>query len=382
MECKPGHPFRGSVSLVQVWLTEFGYAIIFFTGLTFLFAAPFISRQYSRFGRFAGWPAFVAAAVVLYASALVAFTLFPFPDFDAGYCAKHADRSYWQLRPFASLEDVTAYASDHTLLQTLTSGVFLQVAMNVVFFVPLGFFLAYRSRRSLMTTTLIALAVSLSIELTQGTGLWGLAQCPYRLADVDDLITNTAGGVLGWFLGVLLRRLLPDPMPTRQPDPGPPRLVREGVGVLLDVYVYLLAVVIVLLVLRALEQRPLVPEIEVAVVNIVITFALFVLVPALRRDRAGPGVASVHMVLVRSRDGITPAPRWAVAVRWMIRWLPIAFLGVLWLAFIVVLDFLAAGLSPTKRSVSMRITGTAYATREHAMACDSVGAKRSGSELP
>ena len=377
MECKPGHPFHGSVSLVQVWLTEFGYAIIFFAGLTFLFAAPFISRQYSRFGRFAGWPAFVAAAVVLYASALVAFTLFPFPDFDAGYCAKHADRSYWQLRPFASLEDVTAYASDHTLLQTLTSGVFLQVLMNVVFFVPLGFFLAYRSRRSLMTTTLIALAVSLSIELTQGTGLWGLAQCPYRLADVDDLITNTAGGVLGWFLGVLLRRWLPDPMPTRQPDPGPPRLVREGVGVLLDVYVYLLAVVIVLLVLRALEQRPLVPEIEVAVVNIVITFALFVLVPALRRDRAGPGVASVHMVLVRSRDGITPAARWTLLVRWVIRWLPVAFLGVLWLAFIVVADFLVAALSPTRRSISMRVTRTAYATREHVAGADSPGANRS-----
>lgn len=380
MECKPGHPFRGSVSLVQVWLTEFGYAIVFFAGLTFLFGAPFISRQYSRFGRFAGWPALVAASVVLYASALVAFTLFPFPDFDGGYCAKHAGRSYWQLQPLASLDDVTAYASDHTLLQTLTSGVFLQVLMNVVFFLPLGFFLAYRSRRSLLATTLIAFAVSLSIELTQGTGLWGLAPCPYRLADVDDLITNTAGGVLGWFIGWVLRRVLPDPVPHRQVDPGPPGLVREGVGVLLDVYVYLLAIVIVLLALRVFERRPLIPEVEVVVVNIVITFALFVLVPALRRDRAGPGVASVHMVLVRSADGITPAPRWSLAVRWVIRWLPVAFVGVLWLVFIVAADFLVAGLSPSKRSISMRVTRTAYATREHCDGDDAPGANRSESE--
>ena len=349
---------------MQVWLTEFGYAIIFFAGLTFLFAAPFISRQYSRFGRFAGWPALVAAAVVLYGTALVAFTLFPFPDFDGGYCARHADRSYWQLRPLASLDDVTAYASDHTLVQTLTSGVFLQVLMNVIFFLPLGFFLAYRSRRSLPTTTLIAFAVSLSIELTQGTGLWGVAPCPYRLADVDDLITNTAGGVLGWFVGIALRRVLPNPVPQRQPDPGPPGLVREGVGVLLDVYVYVLVVVIVLLVLRSLEQRPLVPEVEVVVVNVVITLILFVVIPALRRDRAGPGVASVHMVLVRSRDGVSPAPRWALVVRWMIRWLPVAFFGVLWLVIIIVADFLVAGLSPTRRSISMRVTRTAYATRE------------------
>ena len=178
--------------------------------------------------------------------------------------------------------------------------------------------------------------------------------------------------------------MLPNPLPQRQPDPGPPRLVREGVGVLLDVYVYLLAIVIVLLALRALERRPLVPEIEVVVVNIVITLILFVLVPALRRDRAGPGVASVHMVLVRSSDGVSPAAIWSLAVRWVIRWLPVAFFGVLWLVFIVVADFLVAGLSPTKRSISMRVTRTAYATREHCDGDDATGANRSevGSGTP
>ena len=363
---------------MQTWILEFEYAIVFFAGLTFFFAAPFISRQYSRFGRFAGWPALVAAAIVLYASALVAFTLFPFPDFEGGFCAKHDGRSHWQLTPLASLDDVAGHAANHTLVQTLTSGVFLQVLMNVIFFLPLGFFLAYRSRRSLPTTTAIAFGVSLAIELTQGTGLWGLAPCPYRLADVDDLLTNTAGGVLGWFIGVALRRFLPNPMPERQPDPGPPGLVREGVGVLLDVYVYLLTLVLGIFALRATGLASSVPHIEAVLANVLVTLVLFAAIPAVRRDRAGPGVASVHMVLVDARDATSPAPRGSLAVRWIIRWLPVAFLGVVWLLFIVVVDFLVAGLSPTRRSVSMRLTRTAYSTREHVREAEGgLGANRS-----
>lgn len=362
---------------MHTWITELEYSILFFSGLTFLFAAPFISHQYSRFGRFAGWPAFVGASVVLYGTSLIAFTLFPFPNFAGGFCAKHADRSNWQLNPLDSLDDVTAYAEGNGLLATLTSGELLQVLMNVIFFVPLGFFLAYRSRRSLPTTTVIAFSVSLSIELTQGTGLWGLAPCPYRLADLDDLITNTAGGMLGWFIGVALRRVLPDPMPQRQPDPGPPGLVREGVGVLLDVYVYLLILVVGLFALRATGLVSSVPQIEVVLANVLVTLVLFAVIPALRRDRAGPGVASVHMVLVDSRDRTSPAPRWSLMVRWIIRWLPVALLGVAWLLFIVIVDFLVAGLSPTRRSLSMRLTRTAYATREHIRGDSDPGANRS-----
>ena len=126
--------------------------------------------------------------MVLYGCALVAFTLFPFPDFAGDYCDAHANVSHWQLNPFQSFLDLADYTASNGLLATLTSNVLLQVVMNVVLFVPLGFFLAYRGRRSFGATVLIGLAISLSIELTQGTGLWGVAPCPYRLADVDDLL--------------------------------------------------------------------------------------------------------------------------------------------------------------------------------------------------
>jgi glycopeptide antibiotics resistance protein len=45
----------------------------------------------------------------------------------------------------------------------------------------------------------------LAVELTQLTGIWGLYPCPYRQFDVDDLILNTTGVVIGFALARVLR---------------------------------------------------------------------------------------------------------------------------------------------------------------------------------
>ena len=61
-------------------MIETAYAVLFFMALTLVVVVPFISHQYSRYGRFEGWHADVSAATVLYRCALVALTLFPFPE--------------------------------------------------------------------------------------------------------------------------------------------------------------------------------------------------------------------------------------------------------------------------------------------------------------
>jgi glycopeptide antibiotics resistance protein len=373
-------------SLVRVWFLEAAYAVVFFATLTIVFLAWFISRQYSRFGRFAGWPALVSAAFALYACALVAFTLFPFPNFDDGYCARRADVDHWQLNPLTSLDDISSYAADYGVLATLTSGVLLQVVMNVVFFLPLGFFLAYRSRRSLPTTTLLAFAVSLSIELTQGTGLWGLAPCPYRLADVDDLLTNTLGGMLGWFIGAIALRTLPDARPSRAPDPGPPGAARQMVGALLDVQVYLLVQVTLLIVAERLgitltvdseflgSFAGWVQALDFAIVGLAVTLVMFVLIPRLRGDRASVGFASVYLALIRTTTD-RPAGVWTLTARWALRWLPVVIFGLVALVVIFPIEAVVVLLNRRRRSLSSIITRTEFSTREAAL-----GVKRSEAE--
>ena len=62
---------------------------------------------------------------------------------------------------------------------------------NVLIFLPFGFFMAMASRyRSFLNTLIYSFALSLTIELSQ---LFMKVVC----FDVDDLLLNTIGGILG-----------------------------------------------------------------------------------------------------------------------------------------------------------------------------------------
>lgn len=74
---------------------------------------------------------------------------------------------------------------------------------------PLGFLARAVFKRGLFTSTLIAFSVSFAIELTQLTGLWGYYPCAYRIFDVDDLITNTLGGLIGATIALVWIALRP-----------------------------------------------------------------------------------------------------------------------------------------------------------------------------
>ena len=80
--------------------------------------------------------------------------------------------------------------------------------LNVLLFVPLGFFLPvlWKRFRSFFWTALFGLGFSLAIELLQ--------LLTFRATDVNDLMTNTAGTILGWCLGWLVLKLFPSIRPS------------------------------------------------------------------------------------------------------------------------------------------------------------------------
>jgi len=71
----------------------------------------------------------------------------------------------------------------------------LNLAGNVLMFVPVGALVAWLARRArLLAATTVGLLLSVGIELTQlGLG---------RVGDIDDVVLNTAGAFLGGALAV------------------------------------------------------------------------------------------------------------------------------------------------------------------------------------
>lgn len=183
------------------------FAFLAGTILALVLFVPFVFINYRRHGRLSPARILLWVAFLVYAMALWTYTLLPLPDPEQLRCTTA------QLRPFQFVQDIQAYdiAGPSALLH---NPAVIQVALNVLLFVPLGFFLKTLWGRGIITTTAVGFGLTLLIETTQLTGVWGIYPCSYRLFDVDDLLANTAGALLGAVLAGLLtalrRRIYPD----------------------------------------------------------------------------------------------------------------------------------------------------------------------------
>ena len=66
--------------------------------------------------------------------------------------------------------------------------------------VPFGMFLEYCIGLDIRKTLLISFAFTAFIEIGQLTGLFFMFKGSYRLFDVDDLMCNTLGALVGYFM--------------------------------------------------------------------------------------------------------------------------------------------------------------------------------------
>nr|WP_255569844.1 VanZ family protein [Actibacterium sp. 188UL27-1] len=94
---------------------------------------------------------------------------------------------------------VLLWATAQGPMDWITSTLAASTAMNVGFFALVGAALT-RHTTYLWHALAYGLALSLIIELSQVTGLWGVYPCPYRTFDITDLILNPLGVVLGFAL--------------------------------------------------------------------------------------------------------------------------------------------------------------------------------------
>nr|WP_269329070.1 VanZ family protein [Kineosporia babensis] len=95
-----------------------------------------------------------------------------------------------QLEPFGTLRRYTHDAADFLIY----------LGGNVAMFIPLGLFLYLALRRWMLLCAALATLVSIGVELLQ-------LPIYSRATDIDDVITNGLGGLIGAVLGVVVVRV-------------------------------------------------------------------------------------------------------------------------------------------------------------------------------
>lgn len=195
---------------------------------------PLLIFQYRRYGRFSASRWIWSVAAMIYLTALISYTLFPLPELTEAYCARR--RQGFILDPTEYFREMAQRYRGEPLRDLLTSAAMLQMVLNLALFVPFGVLVRQLWRWRLPLIVLGGLGVSLLIELTQLTGNWGLSACQYRVADVNDLMTNTLGALIGGLIGLLLPRLAADPayLQARRLQARPVTRLRRWTGMLLD----------------------------------------------------------------------------------------------------------------------------------------------------
>ncbi|MDR3215698.1 MAG: VanZ family protein [Bacilli bacterium] len=181
-------------------------AFITFPLIAIALTLPYLIIQYHKYGAISKLKSFIVLSFFLYLLCAYYLVVLPLPHPDA----IPTRASYTQLVPFNFISDFfkeskLVLSNYHTYLPALKQGVVLQPLFNIFLTIPFGLYLATFYHKSLKKVILFTFFLSLFFELTQLSGVYGLYPHPYRLFDVDDLMLNTLGGIMGYGLGGLFK---------------------------------------------------------------------------------------------------------------------------------------------------------------------------------
>ena len=196
---------------MEGYLEAIQTSVLFFPMIAFLFTTPYMISQYHKYGAIHTFRTLIVYSFILYLLTAYFLVILPLPSIEE---VANLTTSRTQFVPFSFVTDFITHTSlritdPSTYLQALKEPYFYQVIYNLLLTVPFGIYLRYYFRCSFKKTVFFTFLLTLFFELTQLTGLYGLYPRNYRLFDVDDLIINTMGGIIGYLLAGMIQKLIP-----------------------------------------------------------------------------------------------------------------------------------------------------------------------------
>ena len=226
-----------------------GYARIVLAGaVTFPAAAlvllvPYMIFEYRCYGSIPAWKSFVVFSLLLYALCAYYLVILPLPESRTAlvaYAATPKLEAFTFVGDFAQAAEACGLspADPCSWRRFLSMPAVYMTLFNVLLTFPVGFYARYLFGARWWQATLAGFLTSLFFELTQLSGLYGIYAHPYRLFDVDDLIVNTTGALVGYVCTLPVCRLLPsiDDVNARARERGRsyPSVTRRALALAID----------------------------------------------------------------------------------------------------------------------------------------------------
>lgn len=186
-------------------------SVLIFPIIAFFITMPYAIWMYRKYGSINFTKTLIVYSFILYLECCFFLVSLPLPEIGSVH-TRYIDMI--NLQPFKFILDFIKdnplkISEQATYLRALKHGTFYVPAFNILMLIPFGIYLRYYFKCSLKKIIALTALLSLTFELIQLSGLFFIYSGPYRLCDIDDIIQNTLGGIIGYYIGGIVSLILP-----------------------------------------------------------------------------------------------------------------------------------------------------------------------------
>lgn len=185
-------------------------AVLVFPIISAFLSLPFLIYHYRKYGSVSFFRFLLVYSFFFYILCAYFLVILPLPSRSS---VLHYTKAYYNLKPFFVVPEIVMSGQfnivDPDSYVFLLNEKYLEPLFNILMTIPFGIYLRYYFKCGFFKCMFFSFVLSLFFEVTQLTGLYFIYPRPYRLFDVNDLINNTCGGIVGFLITPLFSIFLP-----------------------------------------------------------------------------------------------------------------------------------------------------------------------------